>query len=212
MRQSHAPSERAGRILDVAEELAQKRGFNGFSYADIAERLGVTKASLHYHYRSKTDLGRALIERYRSTFSRALEDIDRDTRSAPIKLKRYAALYDSVMRNDRLCLCGMLAAEFATLPGPMRSALTKFFDVNERWLARVLKDGRSGGALAFRDTPADRARVLLGALEGAMLVARSYGDEKRFRTAADQLLADLGSARDGRPQRAPRARRSRGMA
>jgi TetR/AcrR family transcriptional regulator, transcriptional repressor for nem operon len=206
MPQLQAPSGRAGRILDVAEELAQKRGFNGFSYADIAERLGVTKASLHYHYRSKTDLGRALIERYRSTFSRALEDIDRGARSAPDKLRRYAALYDSVMRNDRLCLCGMLAAEFATLPESMRAALTGFFDVNERWLTQVLKAGRSDGALAFRDTPANRARMLLGALEGAMLVARSYGEEKRFRTAADQLLADLGSAPAARPRRAARGR------
>jgi TetR/AcrR family transcriptional repressor of nem operon len=127
-------------------------------------------------------------------------------RRAPDKLRRYAALYDSVMRNDRLCLCGMLAAEFATLPESMQQALTEFFDANERWLARVLREGRSDGALAFRDTPADRARMLLGALEGAMLVARSYGDEKRFRTAAGQLLRDLGSATASKPRRAPRGR------
>jgi TetR/AcrR family transcriptional repressor of nem operon len=205
-RPAAAPSERSARILDVAEELAQKRGFNGFSYADIAERLGVTKASLHYHYASKTDLGRALIERYRGSFSRALADIDRKVHGAPDKLRRYAALYDSVMRNDRLCLCGMLAAEFATLPKPMQQALTAFFDVNERWLTQVLKVGRSEGALAFRDPPSDRARILLGALEGAMLVARSYGDEKRFRTAASQLLRDLGSVPGSKPWHAARAR------
>ena len=38
------------RILDVAERLVQVRGFNGFSYADVAAELGVTKASLHYHF------------------------------------------------------------------------------------------------------------------------------------------------------------------
>ena len=52
------------RALDVAERLVQTRGFNGFSYADIAEALGVTKASLHYHFPSKADLGQRLIERY----------------------------------------------------------------------------------------------------------------------------------------------------
>ena len=199
---SAAPQGQVSRILDVAEELTQKRGFNGFSYADIAEPLQVTKASLHYHFPSKTDLGRALIERYHASFSRALDDIDREVRGAADKLRRYAALYDSVIKNDRLCLCGMLAAEFATLPAPMQQALTAFFDLNERWLAAVLKDGRSGGALDFRDSPADRARILLGALEGAMLVARSYGDEKRFRAAANQLLEDLGSGPRVKPRRA----------
>ena len=56
------------RILDIAERLAQTRGFNGFSYADIAEELAVTKASLHYHFRSKADLGQALIVRYPLVF------------------------------------------------------------------------------------------------------------------------------------------------
>jgi TetR/AcrR family transcriptional repressor of nem operon len=52
------------RILDIAEELVQLRGFNGFSYADIASALNVTKASLHYHFAGKAELGEALIGRY----------------------------------------------------------------------------------------------------------------------------------------------------
>ena len=51
-----AAAPTATQILDVAERLAQTRGFNGFSYADIASELGVTKASLHYHFASKADL------------------------------------------------------------------------------------------------------------------------------------------------------------
>ena len=50
----------AHRILDVAEELVQTRGVNGMSYADISARLGITKASLHYHFASKADLVRPL--------------------------------------------------------------------------------------------------------------------------------------------------------
>ena len=104
----------AQRILDVAEPCAQTRGFNGFSYADVAEQLLCTKASLHYHFPSKADLGRALIERYHRAFGQALEGIDRQTHEAREKLRRYVGLYDSVMRNNRMCLCGMLAAEYDT--------------------------------------------------------------------------------------------------
>ena len=181
----------AQNILDIAEQLAQTRGYNGFSYADIAERLGVTKASLHYHYRSKAELGCALIERYRGVFSKALEAVDRQATAPAEKLQRYVGLYDAVMHNDRMCLCGMLAAEYATLPLPMQKQLRLFFDFNEKWLTVVLASGRRSGSFAFKEAPSERARVLLSTLEGAMLVARSYGDPHRFRAAADHVLGDI---------------------
>jgi TetR/AcrR family transcriptional regulator, transcriptional repressor for nem operon len=188
------PTAAATAILDVAERLAQTRGYNGFSYADIAAQLGVTKASLHYHFPSKAELGRALIERYRCVFGAALDAINRQTKEPHEKLKLYVGLYDSVLSNKRMCLCGMLAAEYATLPAPMQEGLTLFFDANERWLTVVLKDGVRVGTFQFRGLANERARVLLGALEGAMLVARSYGDPRRFQMAAVYVLADLGAA------------------
>jgi TetR/AcrR family transcriptional repressor of nem operon len=178
-------------ILDTAELLAQTRGFNGFSYADIAARLGVTKASLHYHFRSKADLGRALIERYHVVFMAALADIDRDVDDSGEKLRRYVALYDAVIRNDRMCLCGMLAAEQATLPPAMQVLLQRFFDANERWLATVIEAGGRASRMIARGSAKERARVFMGSLEGAMLVAQSYKDPLRFRSAADYLLADI---------------------
>ena len=203
----------AQRILDIAERLAQTRGFNGFSYADIAEELAVTKASLHYHFPSKSELGRALIVRYQVAFGRALEAIDVESGTAAEKLKRYIALYDGVLRDDRMCLCGMFAAEYATLPKPMQQELRRFFDASEVWLARVMADGQRAGDFALWDSPDERARVFLGALEGAMLVARSYRDDRRFRLAAEHLLADLQPAsRTPKKGREPRAaaRRRRG--
>jgi TetR/AcrR family transcriptional regulator, transcriptional repressor for nem operon len=185
------PTAAATAILDVAEQLAQTKGYNGFSYADIAVQLGVTKASLHYHFPSKAELGCALIERYQTVFSSALEAIDQSAREPGKKLRLYVGLYDSVVRNDRMCLCGMLAAEYATLPKPMQDGLRDFFEANELWLRGVLKDGARTGHFIFKESANDRARVLLGALEGAMLVARSYGDPGRFKAAADCLLADL---------------------
>ena len=191
-----AKASTAQRILDVAEEFAQTRGFNGFSYADVAEKLLVTKASLHYHFPSKADLGQALIERYHRVFGGALDAIDRQTRAAPEKMRRYAGLYDSVMQHNRMCLCGMLAAEYATLPAEMQDQLRRFFDANEVWLAAVLEDGRRAGEFAFRGPAKQRARIVLGALEGAMLVACAYKDGRRFQSAAKQVLADLRPATD----------------
>jgi TetR/AcrR family transcriptional repressor of nem operon len=189
-----ARTDTANRILDLAERLVQTRGFNGFSYADIASELGVTKASLHYHFPTKAELGRRLINRYGEAFARALADIDASGSDARVKLRRYASLYARVLRDDRMCLCGMMAADYATLPEPMKSEVTHFFEANEQWLASVLEQGRARGVLHFSGAPLDVARLLVGSLEGAMLVARSFRDVSRFESISARMLADLEGA------------------
>jgi TetR/AcrR family transcriptional regulator, transcriptional repressor for nem operon len=181
----------AQRILDVAERLVQSRGFNGFSYANVAAELGMTKASLHYHFPGKAELGEALIVRYAARFADALERIDAGTGDAPAKLDAYAGLYAEVLRGGRMCLCGILAAEYETLPEPMREAIVGFFDDNVTWLTHVLAQGLSDDTLSFQGSPAEEGQTILSGLEGAMLVARPYGDLGRFQSAATRLLARL---------------------
>jgi TetR/AcrR family transcriptional repressor of nem operon len=188
---ARAPLETSQRILDVAERLVQTRGFNGFSYADIAEALDVTKASLHYHFPSKADLGKRLIERYEKAFLAALKAIGATGAAPREQLKRYARIYADVLRDDRMCLCGMLASDYATLPKPMKEEVKHFFDENERWLAALLDAGRKAGSLLFKGSALDLARVMVGSLEGAMMLARSYGDASRFDTAAERLIGSL---------------------
>jgi TetR/AcrR family transcriptional regulator, transcriptional repressor for nem operon len=184
----------ASHILDIAERLVQSRGFNGFSYANVAVELSITKASLHYHFPGKAELGEALITRYARRFSEALAEIDERVADAPGKLNAYAGLYADVLRGRRMCLCGMLAAEYQTLPQPMRDAVIRFFDANEAWLEQVLSDGRRAGTLSFAGSAREAARLIVSGLEGAMLVARPYGDLTRFHAAADRLLASLAGA------------------
>src|ERR671923_2794387 len=132
----------AERVLDIAERLVQVRGFSNFSYADIATELGITKASLHYHYPGKAELGQALVTRYADRFNQALGDIDRDLPNARAKLEAYADLYAGVLRNERMCMCGILAAEYQTLPDAMRSAVIRVFDHNHQRGAGPLSRGR----------------------------------------------------------------------
>ncbi len=185
----------ATRILDVAERLVQDRGFNAFSYADIAAELQLTKPALHYHFANKSDLGLALIERYSSRFAAALLALDATEAPPPAKLTGYADLYLDVLREQRMCLCGMLAAEYRTLPDTMQAAVLAFFDANETWLQRVLTRGRAEGSIRFTGSARDAARMVIASLEGALLIARPYGDIKRFQTAARNLLASLAADR-----------------
>jgi TetR/AcrR family transcriptional repressor of nem operon len=179
------------RILDVAERLLQVRGYNGFSYGDVATELDITRAALHYHFPGKAELGQALIERYATRFSGALAALDATAPDAAAKLLGYVALYTDVLSADRMCLCGMLAAEHRTLPDLMQQAVCDFFSTNTSWLRKVLEEGCADGSLHCPGTAEATASMVLSALEGAMLVTRLNGDVDRFTATANQLLAGL---------------------
>ena len=181
----------ATRILDVAERLVQLRGFNGFSYADIAAELHITKASLHYHYAGKSELGRALIDRYAGRFTAALDAIDQHETDPIAKIRAYEAIYADVLSERRMCLCGMLAAGYDTLAEPMQQAVIEFFDANETWLTRVLEEGQESGNIKLNGPAREAAQLIVSGLEGAMLIARPYDDVQRFNAAADRLLPGL---------------------
>ena len=172
-RQRRVEADTASRILDVAERLVQLRGFNGFSYADVAAELSIA--------------------RYADRFNGSLAEIEARPIDARAKLDAYARLYADVLRGKRMCLCGMLAAEYQTLPKPMRSAVIRFFNEQEAWLTRVLEQGRDEGTLRFEGPAGEAAQMIVGGLEGAMLVTRPYGDLARFQAAATHLLSSLDS-------------------
>jgi TetR/AcrR family transcriptional repressor of nem operon len=184
-------ADTAVRILDVAERLVQIRGYNGFSYADIAAELKITTASLHYHYPGKAELGEALITRYTARFADALATIDETAPDARAKLDAYVAVYAEVLSHKRLCLCGILAAEYETLPEPMRQAVARFFADNEVWLAGVLERGQAEGSLSFELPAREAANMIVSGLEGAMLIARPRADVDYFRSVARCLLASI---------------------
>lgn len=187
----------ADRILDIAERLVQRRGFNAFSYADVATAVGIRKASLHYHFATKADLGLALVTRYRRTFLEALGTIETDSKDTLERLQRYVGLYDSVLRKKRMCMCGMLATDAATLPKGMRESVAEFFGENTAWLARVLEEGRKREDLAFVGPAGSMAAFFVSSLEGAMLIAHASGSHENFE-GASRLLLD--SVRPGKAE------------
>jgi TetR/AcrR family transcriptional repressor of nem operon len=178
-------------ILDIAEGLVQSRGFNGFSYADVSSEMGITKAALHYHFAGKAELGERLITRYTDRFDDALAAIDAAALSVPDRLVAYCDLYRATLRGQRMCLCGMLAAEYNTLGQPMRDAIVRFFDQNQRWLTALLATGRQTGTLRFAGPDEQAAKTIIAALEGGMLVARPFQDTAVLDAVIDRLLIDF---------------------
>lgn len=192
--QKSTKADTAQQILDVAQKLAQTRGFNAFSYADIAKAMKMTKASLHYHFPSKSDLGHSLIERYEDHFLQELRAIDARGGDMRTRLRGFVGVYADVLRAGQVCLCGMLVAEFETLPKEMQAALDHYFEVTETWLAEVLEQGLCDGEFRFDDRPRDVAQYVISTLEGAMILARPHGGQDRFQAAAERLIAGLDSS------------------
>ena len=178
-------------ILNSAQSLAQSRGFNAFSYADIAEELGVRKASIHYHFPSKQDLEAELLQRYRSEFMSALNSIESSIAGSVERLQSYAELYAATLNNNRICLAGMMASDVSSLPDPVTSSLRSFFKEQTDWLFKVMNTGKSLGELNFAGSASAQASAFLAALQGGLLVANAMGDEAAFKRLRQTLISKL---------------------
>ncbi len=182
-------------VLDIAQELLQTRGVNAFSFRDVAERVRIKASSVHYHFPTKTDLCRALIARQRSEVEAALRRIDAEELDPNKKMVRYVSIFSSTLETgNRMCLCGMMAADFRALDPSVVEDLRLAFRDHETWLERVLSDGKKSGVFHFALSVSREARLLLSSLEGAMLVARAFEDLGRFEESARGLLRRLRSA------------------
>ncbi len=186
------PTPRQTEILDLAQRLIQTRGYNAFSFGDLAAALGIKPAAIHYHFPTKPELARRLLVRYRQRLHASLARIDEAAVPPRRALERYIQLFQSAARPDnRVCLCGMLATELVTLPGPVQDDVRQFFADNEAWLARVLGEGRRAKVLEFEGSSAAAARCLYAALHGAMLSAHAFADPARLATVGRWLLDAL---------------------
>ena len=168
-------SEMKERIIDVAQGFVQTRGFNAFSYRDLAEEILIRTASTHYYFPKKDDLGLALIQRYRSDFEEAIRNIDSSQRSPKDRLSAYLKMFlDLSKGGDRLCLFAVFSAELPTLSERIREEVKIFYEKNIDWINDVVSEGRSAGFFSFPGESRDVASAIFSFLEGEMLVRRVF--------------------------------------
>jgi len=181
----------ADRIVEVAQRLLQTRVYNGFSYADIALELGLTKASLHHHFCTKAHLGDSVVRRHLEYAQTVLRGIDAEGLDAFESLRRYAQVYEDVLLGDRMCLCGILAAEFDTVPALIQESISEFFRFNAQWLAQTIARGRAAGSVRGSGSDEELAQLLLSTLEGALLICWPGRDRARLSGTVRLLLESL---------------------
>lgn len=164
-------------ILAAAEKRARVSGYNGFSFRDLADDVGVKSSSVHYHFPTKADLGAALAHRYTE---RARERLGvAEALSPEERAVRVTALFrDALLVEDRMCLCGLFGAERDSLPPGVQNAVADFFTM----------------LLAFLDSaPGDRlpSAQRIAQLEGGLILARTLRNPALFDQACGMTEANL---------------------
>lgn len=184
-------------LMETATGQVRRQGYSGFSYADLAEAVGIRKASIHHHFPGKEDLGEALVDAYTDSFSLKLDEIRRESSDPLERLRLYAGLYREGLARKEGCLCGVLASEIAMLPPRVQAGVRRFFAANLRWLEETLEQGR-GVSLRHDVEPHREARTILSALQGAVFLALSTQEVSAFDAAVDGLLRGLRPSALGR--------------
>jgi TetR/AcrR family transcriptional repressor of nem operon len=186
-------SSTADDILACARSLIIAGGYNGFSYADVAEIVGIRKPSIHHHFASKVDLVRTLVSRYRAEAEAGLSALERNVADPRDQLKSYVGYWEACINDATapFCVCALLACELPILPEEVALEVRAHFRSLASWLTSVMERGKRKGQLHLSSAAKIEAEGFMATVHGAMLSARAYGDPKMFGVITGPLLDRL---------------------
>ena len=172
-------------ILGVARDLIQTRSYLGFSFQDVADRVGIRKPSLYHHFATKDALAIEILQRSRTSFERWTAAMQL---TAAKKIDAYIKMYRDTLGAGRvMCPAGSLAPGWDVLDPAVREEVRLIRQVQIDWLTEVFAE------LGER-APRARARAghMFALCQGALATARMTGDVAEF----DEVIA---IARRGAP-------------
>lgn len=178
------------RALDLGRHYLQTRGFNGFSFQTIADELGIKKASLHYYFASKEEMGMALLDDYEEAYIRWAKKVEE--LSAKKKLERMFDLFFKISLDEqKICPSGVLCSDFNTLPDNMKERLSTFHQTQRKWLIKTLRQGVRDKSFRKDLKISATADLLLSAIQGGLQMARLRGESSTFKAVCRTLAASI---------------------
>jgi TetR/AcrR family transcriptional repressor of nem operon len=177
-------------ILACARSLIVNSGYNGFSYADIANVVGIRKASIHHHFPSKVDLVKAIVTRHREATEEGVKQLEQKVPGSFEQLRAYIQHWKTCIGDASapFCVCALLGGEMPVLPDEVALEVRAYFRFLAGWLTSVLERGVRQGDLTLAYTPQMEAEAFMATVHGAMLSARAYGDTDIFGVIMDLQL------------------------
>jgi TetR/AcrR family transcriptional repressor of nem operon len=163
-------------ILEKASDLLQTRSYSSFSYKDLSEALGITKASIHHHFESKEVLGIALADMYWEMAHKNLADIDSRSKTNKAKLDTFLKQSREMAASGRkICPLGSIGAEQNVVPASVSEKMNSLCQSMMKWMSGVLKAGRKEGEFHFEGKPEDQAKLIMASVRGGLQLSRSHG-------------------------------------
>lgn len=183
------------RIIAAAQELLQTRSFTGFSFDDLAKRVGIRKPSLYHYFKSKDELGVEVLTRV----TERLEAVSRaaGTRSGAEQLQAYLDTMGEVLgAGEKLCPGGSFTASWGVLPNSIRASVKRMGAVHFAWISRALEQGRADGSLKGGDRSIESvARWIFATVQGGLMLARISGERESYTQTTAQLMDALRAAK-----------------
>ncbi len=176
--------------LDLAKKYLQTLGFNGFSFQTIADSLGIKKASLHYYFSSKEEMGLALLDDYENghkTWAAKVQELPAKT-----KLEKMVKGFCSLsIKHDMICPVGAFTSDFNSISPKLKNRLKEFHFLIRDWLVETIEQGKKEGSIKKSTDAVIAADLFLSTLQGGVQVARVRGDQEGLRTMLQAMLDQL---------------------
>jgi Transcriptional regulator len=178
------------KALELGGYYLQTLGFNGFSFQNIADELGIKKASLHYYFPSKEDFGLSLIEEYEKAYIAFTEKLS--PLSAPKKLDQmFQMFYRMTDDGKKICPTGVLCSDFNSLSKGMKKRLLAFYELQRSWLKETLKQGIQEKEFKKDLNVELQVELIATFIQGSLQVARLRGEAETFKSSAKALIKSL---------------------
>lgn len=161
-------------IVNIADELIRTKGYNAFSYADIANRLNIKNASIHYHFPTKSDLGVEVIKVTIEQFTKVTgswQKLDTVT-----QFKKFVTMHDKTNKKHWLCLMGALSSSVDTLSEEMKKELKRMAVTILDYLTVLLAKGKEEGVFSFDVDPKTKAYLVQSSLLASLLLDNVIGE------------------------------------
>jgi TetR/AcrR family transcriptional repressor of nem operon len=166
-------------VLDSATEWFWKNGYEATSVRDLADRMGMTTASLYNAFGDKRSLYRLVLDRYASVALQRCADAF-DGNMPPVQ--GIESFFNTIVEdalNDRLhkgCLVVNTSLEVAPHDADFRDVVAKVFVRIEKYMRDCITAGQLDGTISTKQPADDLARLLLGALLGIRVLSRTRPD------------------------------------
>ncbi|MGB0370452.1 MAG: TetR/AcrR family transcriptional regulator [Opitutales bacterium] len=167
------PSKNKDKLLEVAQTLVQEKGYQGFSFHDLSAAVGITTASIHYHFPTKAHLGIALIQSYRACFENLIAEVKANHDSPKAQFEALLDIFDGTLGCSKICICGAMSGEFHGLPEDVREELKTFIIASAQGIQDIIEAAQQAGEISADYDAKTLAELWNNTLQGTMAIGRA---------------------------------------